>query len=97
MRPCTRPVDPGRQKMYVPRATPGAGARLDRRRADLLIRQHVKQDREAVDLFLEQRLHRIGRDVAPGEPRAAGRDHHVDTRIVDPGFDLVSGLQPRRP
>ena len=84
------PVDPGKQKMNVPVRYAPACPRLDRRRTDLLKRQHVKQNGEAFDLFFEERLDRFRGDVAASKSGAAGRDHAIDRRIVDPAFDDAS-------
>ena len=46
--------------------------------------------REAVHLLLEQRLDRLGRNVAAGEAGAAGGDHHVDELVVDPGLHVLA-------
>src|SRR5580704_6586375 len=47
---------------------------------------------EAVHALLEQRLDRLGRDVAAREAGAAGGDHHIDRRIGDPGLHLDLNL-----
>src|SRR6478736_4834989 len=69
------------------------GAALHRRGADLLEADPAEGFAEAVDLLLEQAFHRLGRHVAAGDAGAAGADHDLDVRIVDPrphlGADLV--------
>ena len=64
--------------MKVALATPAGRARLDRRRADLVVGDAVKNLREAVHALFEQRLQRLRRDVAAGEAGAAGGDDDVD-------------------
>jgi len=61
------------------------GARLDRRGLDLLEAEHAEQLAEAGDFLLVDRVKRLGRDVAPGQPGAAGGDDDIDVRIGDPG------------
>ena len=67
---------------------PGTGARLHRGGADLGIGNLVEERGEAVDLFFEHAFEGFHRDVAPGQPGAAGRDHHIAARILDPGPEL---------
>src|SRR5262249_24412780 len=59
----------------------GGGAALDRRRSDLGVAQHVEGDGKTIHALLEQRLDRLGRDVAAGKAGAAGRDDDVDALI----------------
>src|SRR5579883_3481876 len=66
----------------------GRGAALDRRGADLLVAEPAKELAEARDLLLIDRVKRLGRHVAPGDARAAGRDHDIDGGIGDPGAKL---------
>ena len=58
----------------------GEGARLERRDADRAEARLVEDDREAVHLAPEQRLHRLGRHVARREAGAAGGEDDVDRR-----------------
>lgn len=48
----------------------------------------MKRDREAFHAFLEQRLGRFRRDVAPRESGAAGSDDRVDLFVLDPAAQL---------
>jgi hypothetical protein len=48
---------------------------------------------ENPSISFEQRLHRVRRHVAAGEPRAAGRDDHVDARVGDPALHLGADLR----
>ena len=66
------------------------GARLDRRCRNLLVRQHVKENCEAFDIFFKQRLHGFRRDIAACEARAACGDHAIDMRIADPSLNLCA-------
>jgi len=92
------PGEPGIAKMKV---EPRRGARLDRRRADLVVADAMEHSREAVHTLLEQRLDRLGRDVPAGEASAPRGDDDVDLRIADPagddGADLVDIVGDDRP
>jgi len=64
----------------------GGGAGLERRCADFLKADHPKHLAEARDFLLDhsgQRFRRE-RDVPPGNPGAAGADHHFDCGIINP-------------
>src|SRR5512145_659483 len=62
----------------------GETARLQARRADLLVRDRAEQLAEAVDLFVEQHSDRLRRSVAAREARAARRDDDLDFLVGDP-------------
>src|SRR5207253_4779690 len=61
-----------------------AGSRLQGGNADGLVRDEMKQHGEALELLLEQLADRLGRHVAPREPRAPGADDHVHIAVPDP-------------
>ena len=42
----------------------------------------MEEHGEPVDLLLEQRPHRLDRDVAPGQTRAARRDDRIDIGVA---------------
>ena len=67
---------------------PAGGAALHRRALHLLIGEHAEQLAEALDLLLVDLAEGLRRHVAAGHPGAAGRDHHVDMRVGDPGLEL---------
>src|SRR5919197_1777177 len=68
----------------------GTGARLNRRGADFLERDHVKDGREAFDILFEEGPHCFRRHVAASEARPAGRDDDVHLTIGDPGTDPLA-------
>src|SRR5438270_854839 len=68
---------------------PGTGARLDRRSADLVKADAVKDGGEALDLLLEDAAEGFGRDVAAGKPCAAGGNDDIDFGIGDPLHELI--------
>src|SRR6516162_11611327 len=67
---------------------PGGRPALDRRGADLVVAEPAEKLAEAGDLLLVDAVKGLGCDVAPGHPRAAGRDHDVYRRIGDPCLEL---------
>ena len=60
--------------------------RLDRRRADFRQGNPAKHLTEALDFFFEHRFESLGRDIAAGQPGAAGGEHHVDFGGGDPAL-----------
>src|SRR3954467_7712004 len=62
----------------------GGRARLDGRRTDLRMADHVKRGGETVHPLLEQRLDRLRRHVAAGKAGAAGGYDNVDALVGDP-------------
>src|SRR5438105_6209473 len=68
-----------------PRTSPG----LHGGDPDRFVRGEMPQHGEAFELLLEQLTHRLRRDVAPGQARAAGADDHIHARIVDPAAQLL--------
>ena len=72
------PVEPGQRREKFPVAHAGDGAARERRRADLLIRQHPEQLAEAGKLDGEHLLHHIGGDVARSDAGAAGDDNRIE-------------------
>ena len=84
---------PGRARQgeqIRPFGNPGRGARLHGRAADLLKADHPEQLAEARNRLVDHRIQRLGCDVASGDAGAAGADHHVDARILDPLPELGS-------
>src|SRR4051812_10872258 len=59
-------------------------ARLQRRRADFLERQHAEHLAEAGHFLVEQRTNRFGRGIAPGKAGAAGDQDSVHAGGGDP-------------
>src|SRR5690242_6660358 len=82
----------GQRKEVGAASDPRRRPALDRRRADFIVAQPAKQLAEAGDLLLEDAVKRLGRDVAPGDAGAAGRDHDVDLGIADPFPELRDDL-----
>ena len=63
---------------------PGAGPALHRRGADFLVGEQGEQHPERGDRLLVDRRVRLDRHVPPGQPGAAGGDHHVHPGIRHP-------------
>src|SRR5687767_15597635 len=68
----------------------GGGARLNRRCADLAMGNEVEDDGEPFDFLFEERTHRLDSDVKTGETGAAGRYHHIDVGVLEPGPQLAA-------
>jgi hypothetical protein len=52
----------------------------------------MKHGREAIDLFLEERLDCLGGYVTAGKACTSGRNDNVDNRIGDPVLNLSADL-----
>jgi hypothetical protein len=65
-----------------------AGPALHRRGADLGHRDMGEDGVESLDFLLVDIAMGLDGDIAPGQPGAAGRDHHIDPRVGDPVAQL---------